>query len=171
MAPASARGSAWPTSGKGRGSALPGGGRSRATKVMGGLSASSCTGVARSASARATPGRACTARTSAGSRKRLSAGPLPAARTYSGAGNTLSSQALTESRKLATITVRATDNARLATTPLSATAAVSRWRWARLRASSHRGLCAQRRTSVGSSAFTAQGRAAMPPNSNKATDA
>ena len=50
----------------------------------------------------------------------------PAARAYSSAGNTPSSQSLTAARKLATITVSATDKARLATTP--ATIALALWR-------------------------------------------
>lgn len=52
----------------------------------------------------------------------------PGVRRYRSAGSTTSSQRVTESRKLATITVSATASARLATTPLTATAAVPRMR-------------------------------------------
>ena len=66
------------------------------------------------------------------SKKTVSPVPLLwAVRRYSGAGNTMSSHCVTESRKLATITVSATDRARLATTPLVATAVASGTRRAR----------------------------------------
>ena len=47
--------------------------------------------------------------------------PLPAVRTYSAAGSTVSSQVVTECRKLLTITVNATARLSEATTPLTAT--------------------------------------------------
>ncbi len=77
---------------------------------------------------------------------------------------------MTESRKLATITVSATDSARLATTPLVATAAVSRRRRERSTASSGRVWRATSGASRCSSAPTASGSAAMPPTSSRPTD-
>src|SRR5665811_839964 len=58
-----------------------------------------------------------------------------ALRRYKSAGNTRSSHTVTDSRKLATITVNATARLSDATTPLMATAAVSRWWRARSSAS------------------------------------
>ena len=73
---------------------------------------------------RATPGRAATGDEAGGSKRsgaaRLAIG---AARRYS-AGSTASSQRITDLRKLPTITVSATDSARLATTALVATEAL-----------------------------------------------
>ena len=81
----------------------------------------------------------------------------------------MSSQCETASRKLATITVNATERARLATTPATAMVALSRSCRARStasRASGRRGG----RTAASSSA-TPPGMQAMPPISRQATEA
>ena len=81
----------------------------------------------REASTRRTPGRACTCATKPASSQACSlAALLAAVRAYRSAGSTLSSQVATPWRKLVTITVSATDKARLATTPATAAVAVCR---------------------------------------------
>ena len=93
--------------------------------------------------------------------------PLPVAvRTYRSAGNTTSSQRVTDSRKLATITVSATARLSEATTPLTATAALERTRRARSIASIG---SSQRESSGASRSYNTEiraGNAAMPPSSS-----
>ena len=98
----------------------------------------------------------------------LPGGP-PAARAYRSAGRIVSSHCVTASRKLATITVSATDRARLATTPATAIVALSRWCRARSTASS---ASARRGGAMPASARpTPAGTQAMPPIRRHATDA
>ena len=77
---------------------------------------------------------------------------------------------MTESRKLATITVSATARLSDATTPLTATAALSRWRRARSTASSGSVWRATSGAIRSSSKAMSQGRAVMPPTSSRAID-
>ena len=92
---------------------------------------------------------------------------VAALRAYRSAGSTLASQSLTPTRKLATITVSATDSARLATTPATAAVAVRRWKRARCTASS--GSAPRAGGTAASRACTTAGTSATPPNSNAAT--
>ena len=121
--------------------------------------------------ARCTPGKAAMAFKKRWSRCMASAPLLDlAVRAYRSAGSTTSSHWVTEPRKLVTITVRATDRLRLATTPAVATVAVWRMRRARStdsiraawRASGARGHRLSR-------APTAEGTQAMPPTSKATT--
>src|SRR5450830_1612007 len=91
-------------------------------------------------------------------------------RTYRSAGSTRSSHTVTDSRKLATITVSATARLSEATTPLTATAADSRCRRARSTASSGKVCRATRGASRSSSTPISQGSAVIPPSSSKPTD-
>ena len=87
----------------------------------------SCKEREREACTRLTPGSAAERVAKSGGNQACSAmAPLPAVRAYRSAGSTLPSQSLTPVRKLATITVKATDKARLATTPATAAVAVRR---------------------------------------------
>ena len=87
----------------------------------------------------ATPSRRAALATNSGVSQAWSAVLLvPELRAYRSAGSTLSSHWLTPWRKLATITVSATDSARLATTPATAAVAVRRWKRARCSASKGR---------------------------------
>ncbi|MCY1217471.1 hypothetical protein D9M72_293860 [compost metagenome] len=170
-------GSASPTSGRPR-TTPPS--RLRAISVTAGCAGSSCSDCVRSVPVRATPGSCASACTKAGAKVAVSVLlvppllPLPrppeVARTYRSAGSTTSSQCVTDSRKLATITVSATARLRLATTPLTATAAVPRMRRARSTAS----IGSTRRANAGAtrsySSAMSQGRAVMPPTSRQATD-
>ena len=95
---------------------------------------------------------------------------LLAVRTYKSAGSTTSSHCVTESRKLATITVKATARLSDATTPLTATLALSRTRRARSTASRGSSRWLARGLTRFSSNAISQGRAVIPPTSNNATD-
>ena len=77
---------------------------------------------------------------------------------------------MTESRKLATITVSATARLRLATTPLTATAAVPRMRRARSMASIGSTCCANSGAMRSYNSAINQGSAVMPPTSRHATE-
>ena len=161
--------------------------------------ASSSTWVVRSDATRATPGNWPSAATKRGGKYAVSAAEVPSdVRTYRSAGSTTSSHCVTESRKLATITVNATARLSDATTPLTATAALSRTRRARSTASMHsrwsatsvrndqpprdratlpdsgapRDICgvAAGLPSRSYSSDTPHGRAVMPPTSSSATD-
>jgi hypothetical protein len=77
---------------------------------------------------------------------------------------------VTDCRKLATITVSATARLRAATTPLTATAALSRTRRARSTASSGSRRCATAGAMRSYSAPTAPGSTEIPPTSSKPTE-
>ena len=125
----------------------------------------------RSPPTRATPGRRASACTNSGGKYAVSLAGLPrAVRTYKSAGNTTSSQCVMESRKLATITVSATARLSEATTPLTATAALSRTRRARSTASRDSSRCATQGLSRSYSRAISQGSAVMPPTSSRPTD-
>ena len=94
---------------------------------------------------------------------------LAAARAYRSAGSTVFSHCVTDSRKLATITVSATDRLRLATTP--ATAMVAVWRWCRARSTASRASGFVGGFSHLSNSPTPAGTQAMPPSNSRATDA
>ena len=147
---------------------------SRETKATAGWLASSCKAVVRSALMRATPGVLASAATSSGVKNTVSPAPLVvdggAVRTYKSAGRTVSSHWVTDSRKLATITVNATARLKDATTPLTETAAVSRTRRARSTASNGNKRCATSGATRSNSRATSGGRAVMPPTSSSATE-
>ena len=151
------------------GSDCAGSASGRANSVTAGRSGAHVRARTRAASTRATPGSAAArCGRSAGRNAWSAALPLVALRRYRSAGSTWSSQRATPSRKLATITVSATDSARLATTPATATAAASRSWWARRSASS-----GSTESDVGrraSNTSTSSGTQAMPPTSSSATD-
>ena len=92
-----------------------------------------------------------------------------AVRAYRSAGSTLSSQLTTLPRKLVTMTVSATESARLATTP--ATAALALWRWCMARRSASSTSAWPGDGQAASSANTAAGTSATPPNRIAATEA
>ena len=120
---------------------------------------------------RATPGRLPSACTNGGEKYAVSLAELPGVeRTYKSAGSTTSSHCVTESRKLATMTVSATARLSEATTPLTATAALSRTRRARSTASIGSKRCATQGLSWSYSRVISQGRAVMPPTSSSATE-
>jgi len=79
---------------------------------------------------------------------------------------------MTELRKLATITVMATDKLKLATMPAMSTAAP--WRWRRARSTASKMLAWRKRLRCGhtpNSAATTAGTRARPPSSRQATAA
>ena len=77
---------------------------------------------------------------------------------------------MTESRKLATITVSATARLSDATTPLMATAALVRTRRARSTASSGSNRCATHGLSRSYSSVISHGNPVMPPTSSSPTE-
>ena len=162
-------GTASPTSGR-----LPAGvsPSARAISVTAGRAGSSTRLLVRWVLVRATPGNWATACTKSGVKYAVSpvlAVALPlVVRMYRSAGSTWSSQWVTESRKLATITVSATARLSDATTPLMATAALPRMRRARSTASSGSRRCATSGARRSYTCAVSQGRALMPPTSSSA---
>ena len=158
-------GTSSPTSG----SAFAGSSIARAISTTAGRAGSSCTLVTRCAATRSTPGSA-TARcgNSAGSVTTSPATSDEPARAYRSAGSTVPSHCVTESRKLATITVSATARLRLATTP--ATAIVAVWRWWRARSTASSASAFDGGAMPASRPPTALGTQAMPPSIRQATD-
>ena len=145
--------------------------KSRAIKATGLWLLCSSKGIWRWACSFLTPASWDAACTNSGLKNTVSlALKLPALRTYRSAGSTRSSHWVTDSRKLATITVSATARLSEATTPLTATAAVSRWRLARSTANRGSVWCATRGASWPSNRPINQGSAVMPPTNSRPTD-
>ena len=141
----------------------------RATSITAGCCGWICSATWRAVLSRATPGRRAACSTQPGGKNTGSALLLPAPRKYRSAGSTLASQSLTALRKLATITVMATDSARLATTPATAALAVWRANRARRKASNSRGWRGAVRGD--NRACTPAGTSTTPPASSAATAA
>ena len=160
-------GSGSPTNGK----ALAGSSSWRAIRATAGRAASISNCRVRWVATRLTPAVLATACTKSGVKKTVSPAAVElAVRTYKSAGSTTSSQWVMESRKLATITVSATARLSDATTPLTATLALSRTRRARSTASSGSKRCCTTGLTRSSSSAISQGSAVMPPTSSSATD-
>ena len=134
IAPGTGGGCTWPTSGNTWAASLSEIGR--AINCTSGNAVPTFKFCKRRPCTRSTFGRAeicCT--TSGGKYKPCAVCVEEVSRAYSGAGSMVSSQVLTETRKLLTITVSATPRLNAATTPLTATTATSRMRRARSTAS------------------------------------
>ena len=160
-------GSGSPTSGK----ALAGLSSWRATSATAGRAGSITNCRVRWVAMRCTPAVFATAWTNSGVKKTVSPAAVElAVRTYKSAGSTTSSHWVMESRKLATITVSATARLSDATTPLTATLALSRTRRARSTASRGSSCCCTHGLTRSSSNAISHGSAVMPPTSSSATD-